>query len=114
MQTLEEFTSEGAPVTLLICSGWLTGQEGPRLHDQLLAHMGHGPRHLLLDLAETASIDHEAASILLRSHHLAVIAGCSFALVAPGHRVQEQLRTFDQYSVLQRFRTLENALAAIA
>jgi anti-anti-sigma regulatory factor len=113
MQTLEEFTSKGAPVTLLICSGWLTGPEGPRLHDQLTVHMRHGPRHLLLDLADTADIDHAAAAILLRSHHLALTAGCSFALVAPGHRVLEQLRTFDQPQVLQRFMTLEDALTAI-
>jgi anti-anti-sigma regulatory factor len=113
MQTLEEFTSKGAPVTLLICSGWLTGPEGARLHDQLLVHMRHGPRHLLLDLAETAEIDDEAAAILLRSHHLALVAGCSFALVAPGHRVLEQLRMFGYSGVLQPFRTLEDALTAI-
>ncbi len=113
MQTLEEFTSKGSPVTLLICSGWLTGTEGPRLRDQLLVHMRHGPRHLLLDLADTAAIDDGAAKILLRSHHLALTAGCSFALVAPGHRVLEQLRTFGYPDVPRRFRTLEDALTAI-
>jgi anti-anti-sigma regulatory factor len=113
MQTLEEFTSKGAPVTLLICSGWLTGTEGPRLRDQLLVHMRHGPRHLLLDLENTTAIDGEAIAVLLRSHHLALVAGCSFALVAPGHPVLEQLRTFDQPNDLRRFSTLEDALVQI-
>jgi anti-anti-sigma regulatory factor len=113
VQTLEEFTSTGAAVTLIVCRGWLTGAEGPRLRDQLLVHMGHGPRHLLLDLYAVTAVDHVATAILVSVNLRARFAGCSLALIGPGPRVLEQLRSTARGRIIARFESLEDALSGM-
>jgi anti-anti-sigma regulatory factor len=113
VQTLEEFTSTGAAVTLIVCSGWLTGTEGPRLRDQLLVHMGHGPRHLLLDLSAVGAVDHVAAALLVAVNLRARLAECSFSLIGAGPRVLDQLQSTARGRILSRFPSLEDALRTI-
>jgi anti-anti-sigma factor len=113
VQTLEEFTSTGAPVTLIVCNGRLTGTEGPRLRDQLLVHMGHGPRHLLLDMAAVDAIDHLGTAVLVSVNGRARSTGCSFSLVGAGPRVLELLRSTARGRIIPRFLSLEDALTAI-
>jgi anti-anti-sigma regulatory factor len=113
VQTLEEFTATGAAVTLIVCSGWLSGTEGPRLRDQLLVHMGHGPRHLLLDLQAVTAVDHVATAMLVSVNLRARIAGCSFSLIGAGPRVLEQLTSTPRGRTVTRFHSLEDALTAI-
>jgi anti-anti-sigma regulatory factor len=113
VQTLEEFTSTGAAVTLIVCSGWLTGNEGPRLRDQLLVHMGHGPRHLLLDLQAVTAVDHVATAILVSINMRARFAGCSFSLIGAEPRVLESLRSTARGRIVTLFHSLEDALTAI-
>jgi len=92
LQILEEFTRSGVPVTLVECSGSLTGPDGTRLRDQLLVVLRHGPRHLLLDLAQVTDFDDVAAAILIDTHRRAPAAGCSFGLVAPAEDVLTRLQ----------------------
>ncbi len=68
LQLLEEFTRSGVQVTLVVCAGSLTGEDGARLRDQLLVVLRHGPRHLLLDLAEATNFDNAAAATLIDTH----------------------------------------------
>jgi anti-anti-sigma regulatory factor len=113
MHTLEEFTASGAAVTLIVCSGWLTGPEGLRLRDQLLVNMRHGPRHLLLDLAAVTVVDHLGAVILVAVNRRARRAGCSFSLIGAQPRLVEQLRSNARGPIVVRFQSLEDALTAI-
>jgi anti-anti-sigma regulatory factor len=113
MDTLEEFTGSGAAVTLIVCSGRLTGFEGLRLRDQLLVNMRHGPRHLLLDLAAVTAVDQGAAAILVAVNRRARRAGCSFSLIGVKPRLVEQLRSSGRGPTVVRFQSLEDALTAI-
>ncbi len=113
LQVLEEFTRSRVPVTLVECSGSLTGEDGARLRDQLLVQLRHGPRHLLLDLAEATGFDDVAAAILIDAHRRAPAAGCSFALVAPAEQVVARLRLTGLHRFLLWHATLEQALSAL-
>ncbi len=113
LQLLEEFTSSGVPVTLVVCEGSLTGEDGARLRDQLLVQLRHGPRHLLLDLAEVTGFDDTAAAILIDAHRRAPAGGCSFGLVAPAQDVVSRLRLTGLHRFLVWHATLEQALSAL-
>jgi anti-anti-sigma regulatory factor len=113
VQTLEELTSTGAAITLIICRGSLTGAEGPRLRDQLLVHLGHGPRHLLLDLQAVTAVDHVATAILISVNLRARFAGCSFSLIGAKPWVLAQLRPNARGGIVARFSSLEDALRGI-
>lgn len=113
LQTLEELTGSGVPVTLLSCSGSLTGEEGARLRDQLLVQMWHGPRHLLLDLQEVTAIDHMAAAVLVDAHRRARATGCTLTLVAPSQMVLTRLRLTGLDRILALRSDLEQALTAL-
>ncbi len=113
LQLLEEFTRSGVPVTLVVCSGSLTGEDGDRLRDQLLVVLRHGPRHLLLDLAEVTNFGDVAAAILIDTHRRAPATGCSFDLVAPGENVVTRLQLTGLHRFLGWHATLEQALSAL-
>ncbi len=113
LQLLEEFTRSRVPVTLLVCSGSLTGEDGARLRDQLRVQLRHGPRHLLLDLSEATSFDDAAAAILIDAQRRAPAAGCSFDLVAPADDVVARLRLTGLHRLLTWHSTLEQALGAL-
>jgi len=111
--TLEELSPSGVPVTLLSCSGSLTGEEGDRLRDQLLVHTRHGPRHLLLDLDDVPTIDDVGVVVLVDVHRRARAAGCTFGLVAVSANVLTRLRLTGLQRVLTLHPTLEDALTAL-
>jgi len=113
LQLLEEFTRSRVPVSLVECSGSLTGPDGTRLRDQLLVVLRHGPRHLLLDLAGVTGFDDVAAAILIDTHRRAPAAGCSFGLVAPAEDVVRRLRLTRLDRFLVWHATLEQALSAL-
>ncbi len=113
LQILEEFTRSRVPVTLVECSGSLTGPDGTRLRDQLLVVLRHGPRHLLLDLAQVTDFDDVAAAILIDTHRRAPAAGCSFGLVAPAEDVLTRLQLTGLHRFLVWHATLEQALSAL-
>jgi anti-anti-sigma regulatory factor len=83
LQLSEEFTRSGVPVTLVVCSGSLTGEDGARLRDQLLVVLRHGPRHLLLDLAEATTFDNAAAATLIDTHRRAPLLAAASAWWRP-------------------------------
>ncbi len=113
LQVLEEFTRSGVPVTLVECTGSLTGEDGARLRDQLMVVLRHGPRHLLLDLAEATGFDDTAAAMLIDARRRAPAAGCSFSLVAPAGAVVARLRLTGLHRFLVWYATLEQALDAL-
>ncbi len=113
LQLLEEFTRSGVPVSLVVCEGSLAGEDGTRLRDQLLVVLRHGPRHLLLDLAEVTGFDDVAAAILIDARRRAPAAGCSFGLVAPAEDVVTRLRLTGLDRFLVWHATLEQALSAL-
>ncbi len=113
LQLLEEFTRSGVQVMLVVCAGSLTGEDGARLRDLLLMGLRHGPRHLLLDLAEATNVDNAAAATLIDTHRRAPAAGCSFGLVAPAEDVLTRLQLTGLHRFLVWHTTLEQALEAL-
>ncbi len=79
--TIEEFTAARRPVTLLSATGRVTAHDLPRLFDQLLVHIRHGRRHLLLDLTEADVATDEMAGMLHEVRCGAQLHGCSFGVV---------------------------------
>jgi anti-anti-sigma regulatory factor len=110
LNSMEEVTSNGEPVTLIACVGSVTRLEARRLRDQLLLNLRFGPRHLLLDLSEVDAIDHAAMTFFLDAHHRAIAAGCALILIAPSGPVRSRLRLTGMDRLLVH-RTLIDALA---
>ncbi len=109
--TIEEFTAARRPVTLLSATGRVTGGELPRLFDQLLVHIRHGRRHLLLDMAEADVATDEMTEMLCDVDRRARLYNCSFGVVGAGVDVSPRLRTGHDHPAF--YRSLDDALATV-
>lgn len=111
--SMDEFTGNGEPVTLVACVGALSRVDAGRLRDQLLVQIRHGPRHLLLDLSDIDMIDDIAAAMLTDIHRRARTARCTFQLVAPSQTVRDRLQLTGLHCLLGVQPDLIAALTAL-
>jgi anti-anti-sigma factor len=110
LNSMDEFTASGKPVTFIACVGSLTRSEARRLSDQMLLNLSSGPRHLLLDLSEVDAIDPLAVTFFLDTHRRSLAARCAFVLIAPSGPVMRRLRMTGMHRRLVVHRTLVDAL----
>jgi anti-anti-sigma regulatory factor len=110
LNSMEDVTGDGQPVTLIACVGSVTRIEARRLRDQLRLDLRYGPRHLLLDLSEVDAIDHLAVMFFLETHRRSLAARCTFILVAPSGPVMRRLRVAAAHRKLVVHPTLIDAL----
>lgn len=113
LNSIEEVTGRGDPVTLTACVGSLTRTEARRLRDQLLLSLRYGPRHLLLDLSEIDDIDNLAVALLLDTQRRSFAAHCTLMVIAPSQPVVRRLRSTGVFQLLVVHRTLVAALTAL-
>jgi anti-sigma B factor antagonist len=84
--------------TIVVVTGDVDLETGPRLRDSLLAALNTDPSRLVLDLSQVTFMDSSGLGALLGAHRHARLAGTELVLAACSERVIEilQLTNLDQ------------------